>query len=184
MKSLKLAFIAFAVVMIRGVAFTQSIHEHPRGEALERSSFSMPPSLAKEHEHLHADLADLLARKAPVGPAARKVAEALEPHFEKENAHALPPLGLLEPLSRGKLDESMRQAVEASRALKAALPEMLAEHKVITAALEDLRKAGEAAKDKEAVAFAEGLALHAQTEEQVLYPAAILVGEFFALKSK
>ncbi len=185
MKNLKMTFIAFAAVMIRGMASAQPMHGHPHeASPLERSPFTMPQSLAKEHEHLHDDLEALLVRNAPVGPAAKKVAEALGPHFRMENLHALPPLGLLEPLSQGKIDESMRPAVEASHKLKAALPQMLAEHKAIFAALENLRKAGETAKDQKAVAFAENLALHAQTEEQVLYPAAILAGEFIGLKLK
>jgi hypothetical protein len=55
---------------------------------------------------------------------------------------------------------------------------MLAEHRRIVDALDKLRAAARAAGRLEHERFAEALVLHAQTEEQVLYPAAILAGEF------
>jgi hypothetical protein len=60
--------------------------------------------------------------------------------------------------------------------LEAELPHMLAEHRDVVAALEALAGAGRAERQPDAVRFAEKLRLHAEVEEQVLYPAAILVG--------
>ncbi len=60
--------------------------------------------------------------------------------------------------------------------LKAELPLMLAEHKAIVAALDHLVKAATDAGKTEPAHFAEKLKLHAQTEEEVLYPTAILSG--------
>jgi len=54
---------------------------------------------------------------------------------------------------------------------------MLEEHKRIRNATEKLRVAAREAKASVHEQFAKDLALHAQTEEEVLYPAAILVGE-------
>ena len=62
--------------------------------------------------------------------------------------------------------------------LKRELPGMLREHKAVLAALKKLSAAAKKEKKTEYVRFAEKLALHAKTEEEVLYPAAILVGEF------
>jgi hypothetical protein len=61
--------------------------------------------------------------------------------------------------------------------LRRELPGMLQEHGRIRAAVEALRAAAEAERNPPAARLAEQLALHAQTEEEVLYPAAILVGE-------
>jgi hypothetical protein len=153
-------------------------HHSNAAHSLEVSEFSIPHSLAVEHQHLHQALEALASKKAPVGPAAQRLADALEPHFQKENAEALPVLGLLAALSRGEISEKMRPAIEASQKLKSVLPVMLAEHKVIGEAIDNLRKAGEKAGDRDATKFAEDLALHAKTEEDVLYPAAILVGSY------
>jgi hypothetical protein len=59
---------------------------------------------------------------------------------------------------------------------------MLDEHRQIVGALDKLRSAAREAGRPEYEAFSEALILHAQTEEQVLYPAAILVGDYLALR--
>ena len=62
-------------------------------------------------------------------------------------------------------------------ALKRELPQMLEEHKGIRVAVENLRVAARADNADKYERLANDLALHAQTEEEVLYPAAILVGD-------
>ena len=49
-------------------------------------------------------------------------------------------------------------------------------------ALEELGRAAAAERHPEVSRFVEKLKAHAQTEEQVLYPAAILVGEWLKMK--
>ena len=62
-------------------------------------------------------------------------------------------------------------------ALRKELPRMLEEHKRIRAATAKLRTAAREEKAPVHEQFAETLAAHAQTEEEILYPAAILVGD-------
>lgn len=69
------------------------------------------------------------------------------------------------------------QVLAMTDALQSELPSMMEEHKVIRAAVEKLRLAARAEHAPEFERLAEQLALHAQTEEEVLYPAAIMVGE-------
>jgi hypothetical protein len=66
--------------------------------------------------------------------------------------------------------------------LKAEYEQMLAGHQAIGAAVRDLAEAAAREGKPEYVAFTKKLLLHMQTEEQVLYPAAILVGEYLKLK--
>ncbi len=145
-------------------------------------NFKTPISLKKEHEELH----DMLRRSTQLtdktGEAAKTVAELMHPHFVKEEEYALPPLRLLPLLSSGKLTEEMKQVLSMTDKLKAELPEMLAEHKQIVAALEALVQHATAEHHPEVAEFAEKLMLHAQTEEEVSYPTAILIGEFIKLK--
>lgn len=142
--------------------------------------FEIPKPLQVEHEELHATL--VRATKAPgaVGEAAREVARLLHPHFVAEEEFALPPLGLLSALASGGATPEMAQVLAMTRRLKAELPKMLAEHARIVGALEKLRAAARAAGMAEYGHFADALVLHARTEEEVLYPAAILVGEHIA----
>jgi len=80
------------------------------------------------------------------------VADILHAHFLKEEEYALPPLGMLPVLAEGTVLPEMQEAIELTDRLK------------------------------KAVIFAEKLMLHAQTEEDVLYPASILIGEYLKLK--
>jgi hypothetical protein len=61
---------------------------------------------------------------------------------------------------------------------------MLKEHQAIRAAAGKLRAAAEAAKRPEYVHFSDALAAHARQEEEILYPAAILVGRYVAAKTR
>lgn len=145
--------------------------------------FEVPQALQVEHEHLHSTLVKAGKEHGAVGEAAREVARLLHPHFVREEQFALPPLALLSELARGGVTPEMTQVLPMTRRLKAELPAMLAEHRQIVGALDKLRAAARAANLPEYERFADALALHAQTEEQVLYPAAVLVGEHVALSS-
>lgn len=140
--------------------------------------FAPPRSLETEHEALHADLVPLTKLPGRVGEAARLVATRLHEHFVLEEEYAVPPLALLAPLARDGVTPAMRSIQATTERLKAELPRMLAEHRAIVEALDELAQAGEKENRPEAVAFAAKLKLHAATEEEVLYPAAILVGEY------
>jgi len=76
----------------------------------------------------------------------------------------------------------MRTVLKMTAKLKAELQQMLEEHKAIVAALKKLAEAAKKEKKIEYARFAEKLILHAQTEEEVNYPTAILVGEYLKLK--
>lgn len=60
---------------------------------------------------------------------------------------------------------------------------MLEEHKAIGGTVEKLRRAAEAEKKPEQIALAEQILQHAKTEEQILYPAALLIGEYARLQA-
>lgn len=62
--------------------------------------------------------------------------------------------------------------------LKADLPDMLEEHKSIVASLKNLMDVAKKENKMEYAGIADKLMLHAKNEEEVLYPTAILVGEY------
>jgi hypothetical protein len=59
---------------------------------------------------------------------------------------------------------------------------MLEEHHDIVVALETLAEAGHQENKPAAGKFAEKLKQHAKSEEEILYPAAILVGEVIRMR--
>ena len=114
--------------------------------------------------------------------AAKRVAEIMHPHFIKEEEYAMPPLGLLAPLSKGDIKPEMGDVLRITERLKAGLHLMLAEHAAIVDALIKLADVATMENKMEVAFFAKKLILHIQTEEEVLYPAAILTGEYLKLR--
>lgn len=139
--------------------------------------FEIPAPLRAEHAELHEKLSAATREPGAVGEAAREVARLLHPHFVREEEFALPPLALLAALARGPATPDMAKVLPMTRRLREELPSMLAEHRQIVGALEKLRGAARAAGQAGHERFADALVLHAQTEELVLYPAALLVGD-------
>jgi len=76
----------------------------------------------------------------------------------------------------------MKSVLIMTDRLKADQSHMVEEHKQIVAALDNLIDIANKENKTQVVQFAEKLKLHAQTEEQVLYPTAILIGEYLKLK--
>ncbi len=139
----------------------------------------IPQPLKAEHDELHDELRKAISAGGRTAEAAREVARLLHPHFVKEEEFALPPLGLLVRVARGEPppSDATQAAIGMAERLKMELPEMLAEHGQIVAALDALAAVAEREGHAEVSQFAEKLKLHARTEEEVLYPAAIVLGE-------
>lgn len=144
--------------------------------------FKIPHAMVVEHEELHHELEEAIHSGGKTGLAATVVAEALHVHFESEEKYALPPLGLLSALAAGEITPEMAEVFLMTDMLKAELPHMLGEHHAIVAALEKMIAAAKEEGKMAPVSFAEKLMLHAQNEEEVSYPTAILVGEYLKMK--
>ena len=137
----------------------------------------IPASLRAEHQEIHERLDAATRLPGATGVAARALAAVLHPHFVREEQIALPPLGLLAPLSRGEFSPATRDILPLADSLRSELPRMLEEHEAIRAATAHLSETARAEKRADAAALAEALALHATSEEELFYPAAILVGD-------
>lgn len=150
----------------------------------DQSKARTPNSISAEHKELHLALADAINSGGRTGEAAKLVEERLAPHFEKEEQYALPELGLLPQLAEGRVTADMKETIALADKLKSDMPRMLAEHKEIITALDDLADAAKSENKMDAVEFAGKLKMHAQNEEEILYPAAIVVGEYLKLRLK
>jgi iron-sulfur cluster repair protein YtfE (RIC family) len=153
-------------------------------EAGQPGMFPIPASMRAEHAAIHDAL--LRATRAPgaVGEAARALADVLHPHFVREEQIALPPLSLLRPLARGEFEPRMRGVLPMSDSLRDELPRMLREHEAIGAAARRLEEVARQAGNAEVEALAKALQQHARTEEEVFYPAAVLVGEVVRVRAR
>jgi hypothetical protein len=183
---LRYAAAAALSAMVFAVPRTGSAQEktHPEGRVQTATLIRIPESMRLEHEEIHEAL--VRATKAPgrIGEAARELASLLHPHFVREEQIALPPLGLLAPLARGEVTPEMREVLPMTDSLRAELPRMLEEHKAIRAATIRLAEVARAEGNADVARFAEQLAVHAQSEEDLFYPAAILVGDLVRTRTR
>ncbi|MBI2189446.1 MAG: hemerythrin domain-containing protein [Acidobacteria bacterium] len=142
----------------------------------------IPRSIEIEHRELHRELAAATQVPGRTGEAAQHVAALLHGHFEREEEFALPPLALLGPLAGGRVPAEAETVIAMTDRLETELARMLDEHEAIVVALNDLERAARDERHPEVVRFVEQLELHAQREEEILYPAAILVGKYLKLQ--
>lgn len=175
-KSVRAIVVGVTVATLFGL--TQHAANSAALQSMERvDQARVPHSVEAEHSAIQNELLALTLRQSAVGKAARALAALLEPHFEREEQIALPPLTLLQPLATRSAVVKPARMVALADSLQAELPRMLQEHKKIAAAVTQLEKAALAARDDRAIAFAYRLQLHALNEEEIMYPAAILVAE-------
>lgn len=146
------------------------------------STYPIPESLNVEHEELEADLAAIIKLGGRTGAAAKAVERVIAPHLVNEKAFVLVPLGLLKPLADGRTTPDMLPIAKMAVRLKPDWPQMLEEHQAIVNGLDALVRAARAEQHQMTLRFAENAKLHMRQEEEVLYPAAILAGEFVMLK--
>lgn len=140
----------------------------------------IPRAIQAEHESLHAELARAVKAGGKTGEAARNVLKVLQPHMAREEELVAPALALLKPLAEGRWNDTMASARTRIGRLEEELPQMLDEHVRIVDALRDLVRA---ATDDNLPGFArlaQTLVAHAEEEEEILYPAALLVARVLA----
>jgi hypothetical protein len=142
----------------------------------------LPTVLTMEHEAIREELGRATHAGGRTGEAAWQVTRVLFPHIYREEQFAIPPLLLLPRLAAGEFTRDMEEILAQTEVLKTELPRMLEEHKAIVAALQKLLQAATAERLVGYARLAQKLILHAQTEEELLYPASILVGEYVKLR--
>jgi hypothetical protein len=150
---------------------------------ISTQQIAIPASMREEHDEIHKALERATMAPGNVGAAARALAKVLHPHFVREEQIALPPLGLLAPLARGEFTSAMLDVLPMTDSLRSELPRMLEEHAAIRAATVRLGEVARAERNPAVAKLAEQLALHAQSEEELFYPAAVLVGDIVRARS-
>ncbi len=142
----------------------------------------IPQTIQVEHEELHGELAHALRAGGKTAEAARDVLKVIQPHMAREEEFVAPALALLGPVAAGQFTDEMARFIPRIASLRTELPRMLDEHGQMVTALRRLMQAATEEKKPSFAGLAQKMIVHAQEEEEILYPAAILVGD--ALKAK
>ena len=142
-----------------------------------------PSSLEAEHKEVHGKLEKIISSSGDTANVAKQVQSILQPHFEKEEQLSIPVLGALQPYVNGTLtEEAKNQAIQKSKQFKQEYPTMLQEHKQIVVALDNLENTAMNENRQDVISFIADLKSHAMNEEQITYPATIVIGELLELK--
>lgn len=131
-----------------------------------------------EHDQIYARLERLAQTPGKTGKASRALLTIMRPHLFKEEEFVLPQLGVLKKMAFGESTEGMTWAIKRSKDLKKEYPQMLAEHKAIFKFIDELSRVADLEGDQGALDLAGQLKAHIQDEEDIIYPAAILAGDY------
>ena len=137
----------------------------------------VPASLLADHDGLSRALGKLAEATGPLAEVAAEVDERLRVHAVREEALALPLLAVLPALAAGEIPDDPTHLVALARELRRELPRFLDEHIAIVGVVERLLEMGQEVDRPDAVELAREVMRHAELEEEILYPAAILTGE-------
>jgi iron-sulfur cluster repair protein YtfE (RIC family) len=141
----------------------------------------VPEVLRREHQELYLRMEATTTLPGGLGKAARKLSAVLGPHLLREEQVAFPLLSLLPHIVDGKVGEEMSVAIPVADRLRRELRRLKEDHMLILDALGAYAEAARAEGEEEHVSLAAELVEHARMEEAILYPAALIIGEYVRL---
>jgi hypothetical protein len=146
------------------------------------AAHEIPQSQRSEHMENLQRLQGMAARPGKVGEIAKRAVALFKEHDARESDYIMPPLTLLPVLADGKVTPDMQWAVDMSDRVKADREVIFQEHTRMIDVLNQLRAAGEQAHDAEAVDFAQGAAIDALNDVEILEPTAVMIGDYIRAK--
>ena len=144
----------------------------------------VPSSIKETHLQLLEQIHKMTSYADSSGRVALKLEDMMLHHFKEEEDFILPPLGLLPLLANNQTPEQSKEVIILCENIKAQINHMSAEHQLIEAYIAELKQAADQEHLGEIIEFEKEVIKHARSEEEVFFPAAILVGEYLKLKSE
>lgn len=138
---------------------------------------SGPDSLKKEHQELNAELRKIATRGDSIGELLRQLRNVFEAHLQKEEKYVMPLLSLLVPLARNDKALTQSTSIQIEDDLILIYNDLLTEHKQIREILRKIKSTALRNKDSDVVELTNAIELHASVEEEVIYPAALLIAK-------
>jgi hypothetical protein len=163
------------------LAFTQ-IAGAAGGRPQREPHRPIPFSMLEEHAEIVMALRSAVDAGGALSAAARDVLEIVEPHMRHEQELALAPLRLLPRLADGEVTADMTPLIAVTDRLRAELPALRKEHVALRRALEGLWETAWRDGKPEYAFIAQRINRHITVDEEVHFPAALLVGDYLRLR--
>lgn len=132
--------------------------------------------LDEEHAELMGNLRGLSASAGRTGKAVTDLLAVLEPHFAKEEKIVMPLLHLAQKLAEGE-DVQDDSVSSAALDIEREYHSMFLEHDEIRSLASKAKNAALSEKRSEAVETIDWLSHHAEIEEAIIYPLAMLAAK-------
>jgi hemerythrin superfamily protein len=144
----------------------------------------IPQFILEEHTNFLSFIDSLTLQKDSTGIIALKLKEIMMHHFREEEDYVLPALGVLSLLARDSVPSKPKEIILLTDKLKTQQHHIRAEHQLIGAFLKELLSVTNK-EDRPAIEmFRKTVQRHAEDEETIYFPAAIVVGEHLKLRTK
>lgn len=156
--------------------------EEPRTSLPVTAQSPIPESIKEEHAYLLSKVKDLSLLNDSTGRAAKRLLEVMQHHFSEEEEYVLPPLVLLPVLTNDSIPANAQDVIVMTDKLKSQSSHLDAEHQMIKALLDEVAEAAVNDNHPEVAGLQRELINHAMTEEEIIFPSALLVGEYLKLK--
>ena len=170
-------------LLLSAFVFLQCRHKVNEPDTEFPGKAAVPASIKMEHEQLLAQVQQLTLLEDSAGRAAKRLQHLVQFHFREEEDYVFPQLGLLPLLAEDKLPPQKEEMLRLSEKLAGHLTQLNAEHQLIDAYVQELKQAAGNSDLPGIEAFEKRLYQHARIEEEVYFPAAILVAEYLKMKS-
>ena len=167
--------------------FLLTVHCKPRPESTVfefPGKPEVPSSIMKEHKSLLDQVQSFTLFQDSTARVAKKLLELMQHHFQEEGNYVLPPLGLLPTLANGELPEASQDIIVLTEKFKSQFDHTSAEHQLIKAFVDEMVQAAKKEGHSEVLEFEKEIAKHAAIEDEILFPTALLIGEYLKLKSE
>jgi hypothetical protein len=170
--------IGLAIIVNAGSTGARTPRLGPQARsALSERTYPVPMSLVTEHALIISELNSAASLPGQTGVAGRRVLTLVIPHFKDEQRRVHPLLYVLPMIAAHQVDPGMADLVPIAARLRGDLDEIRRAHVAIDTALDDLYAAAWREKHQECAFLATRIRRHNQLEEEISYPAALVVGE-------
>lgn len=150
-------------------------------------SFSVKPEVPsvvlKDHQYLLKKLEQAMVYDDSTGLAAKELYKVMEYHFKEEEDYVLPPLGILPGLAKGQIPEEAGKIILLTEKFRKNETVMLAEHQMITHYADLMMRAAKKEDHPELEGFDVEIHKHAALEEEILFPAVLVIGDYLKQRS-
>lgn len=143
----------------------------------------VPVSIMKEHKNLLDQVQSFTLFQDSTGKVAIKLLELMQHHFQEEENYVLPPLGVLPTLANGEMPETSQDIIILTEKFRSQFDHTSAEHQLIKAFVDEMVQAARTEGHSEVLEFEKEIGKHAAIEDEVLFPTALLIGEYLKLKT-